>query len=610
MSLFPATKKPAKKMQMPGEGLQMAPIGIKDIIAPSSIVFSSDYLKLGERFGKAFFIFSYPRYLTTGWFTPVINMETPMDISFHIHPIDTGTTLKQLRKKLTEVQAEIMEREEKGLVRDPALEVAYQDLESLRDKLQTSQERMFRLGIYLTVYNDAQDGIQKTETELRSILESKLIYIKPTLYQQPEGFITTYPYGLDKIQAHTPMNTGPLSSTFPFVSFDLSANEGILYGINLHNNSLILFDRFSLENANSVIFAKSGAGKSFAVKLEVLRSLMVGIDGIVIDPENEFKTLTEAVDGSFLNISLASPLHINPFDLPQPRDDEPADNVLRSNVINLVGLIRILFGGLTPEEDAVMDRALSEVYAAKDITPETDPALWQERTPVMQDLESVLEGMEGTESLVRRVRKFTQGTYAQFFNQPTNVSMDKSLVVFGIRDMENELRPAAMYIIMRYVWNKIRASLKKRILIIDEAWVVMQSEDGASFLYGLCKRARKYWLGVTTISQDIGDFMKSTYGQPIITNSSLQFLMKQSSATIDAVQKVFYLTEGEKSLLLEAEVGEGLFFAGQKHVAIKVVASYIEDQIITTSPEEVLKLKRAKNEAPSEADAEATPGVM
>ena len=597
-------------MTMPGESLQMKPIGIKDIIAPSSIVFSSDYLKLGERFGKAFFIFSYPRYLSTGWFTPIINMETPMDISFHIHPIETGTTLKQLRKKLTEVQAEIMEREEKGLVRDPALEIAYQDLEGLRDKLQTSQERMFRLGIYLCVYSDEQENIQKTETELRSILESKLIYIKPTLYQQPEGFVTVYPYGLDKIQAHTPMNTGPLSSTFPFVSFDLSANEGILYGVNLHNNSLILFDRFSLENANSVIFAKSGAGKSFAVKLEVLRSLMVGVDGIVIDPENEFKTLAEAVDGSFLNMSLASPLHINPFDLPQPREDEPAENVLRSNVINLVGLIRILFGGLTPEEDAVIDRALTEVYAAKDITPETDPSLWQERTPLMQDLEAVLEGMEGTDSLVRRIRKFTQGTYAQFFNQATNVTMDKTLVVFGIRDMENELRPAAMYIIMRYVWNKIRASLKKRILVIDEAWVIMQNDDGASFLYGLCKRARKYWLGVTTISQDIGDFMRSTYGQPIITNSSLQFLMKQSSATIDVVQKVFYLTEGEKSLLLEAEVGEGLFFAGQKHVAIKVVASYIEDQIITTSPEEILKIKRAKGEAAAIEDTETTPGVM
>lgn len=587
-------------MQMPGQDLQIKQIDLKDIIAPSSIVFSSDYLKLGDRFGKAFFIFSYPRYLNTGWFTPVINMETPMDISFHIHPIETGQTLKQLRKKLTEVQAEIIEREGKGLVRDPALEVAYQDLESLRDKLQTSQERMFRLGVYLTIYDNQQENLRKIETELRSILESKLIYIKPTLYQQPEGFTTTYPYGLDKIMAHTPMNTGPLSSTFPFVSFDLSANEGILYGVNLHNSSLVLFDRFSLENANSVIFAKSGAGKSYCIKLEILRYLMAGVEAIVIDPENEFKTLSESVDGSFLNMSLASPLHINPFDLPLPREDEPAENVLRSNVINLVGLMRIIFGGLTPEEDAIIDRALTEVYAAKDITTETDPSLWRERTPLMQDLQTVLEGMEGTESLVRRIRKFTQGTYAQFFNQPTNVSTEKSLVVFGIRDMENELRPAAMYIIMRYVWNKIRAQMKKRILVIDEAWVIMQNEDGASFLYGLCKRARKYWLGVTTITQDIGDFMRSTYGMPIITNSSLQFLMKQSSATIENIQKTFFLTEGEKNLLLEAEVGEGLFFAGQKHVAIKVVASYIEDQIITTSPEEVLKIKRAKKDSSAE----------
>lgn len=597
-------------MQLPGANLQMKPIGIKDIIAPSSIVFSSDYLKLGERFGKAFFIFSYPRYLTTGWFTPVINMETPMDIAFHIHPIETGATLQQLRKKLTEVQAEIIEREEKGLVRDPALEVAYQDLENLRDKLQTSQERMFRLGLYLTTYNDTLEDIKKTETALRSILEARLIYIKPCLYQQPEGFTTVYPYGLDKIAAHTPMNTGPLSSIFPFVSFDLSANEGILYGINLHNNSLILFDRFSLENANSVIFAKSGAGKSYCVKLEILRSLMIGIDGIIIDPENEFKTLAEAVGGSFLNISLTSPLHINPFDLPLPREDESAENVLRSNVINLVGLIRIMFGGLTPEEDAIIDRALTEVYAAKDITPETDPSLWQERTPLMSDLESVLEGMEGADSLVRRLRKFTQGTYAEFFNQPTNITMEKLLVVFGIRDMENELRPAAMYIIMRYVWNKIRATMKKRILVVDEAWVIMQNEDGASFLYGLCKRARKYWLGITTISQDIGDFMRSPYGQPIITNSSLQLLMKQSTATIDDVQKLFYLTEGEKSLLLEAEVGEGLFFAGQKHVAIKVVASYMEDQIITTSPEEITKLKQIKGETPGQMPDDDTPGVI
>lgn len=595
MGFFPSKKK-KQSAGPPGQELDIKTIGVKDIIAPSSVVLSSEYLKLGEKFGKSFFIFSYPRYLNTGWFAPVINLETPMDIAFHIHPIETGTTLKQLRKKLTEVQAEIMEREEKGLVRDPALEIAYQDLESLRDKLQTSQERMFKLGIYLTVYEENLDKLRTVETTLRSILESKLIYIKPSLYQQQEGFISTCPYGIDKIQVHTPMNTGPLSSTFPFISFDLSANDGILYGINLHNNSLILFDRFSLENANSVIFAKSGSGKSYTIKLEVLRSLMLGVESIIVDPENEYRALAESVGGSFLNISLTSKNRINPFDLPIPREDEDPENVLRSNIINLVGLIRIILGGLTPEEDAIIDRALTEVYAAKDITPETDPSLWKERTPLMQDLESVLEGMEGTESLVRRIRKFTKGTYAQFFNQQSNISMDRPMIVFGIRDMENELRTAAMFIIMRYIWNKVRMSLKKRILVVDEAWWLMQTEDGASFLYGLCKRARKYWLGVTTITQDVGDFMKSTYGQPIITNSSMQFLMKQSPATIDIVQKTFNLTEGEKNLLLEAEVGEGLFFAGQKHVAVKQIASYIEDQIITTSPEEISKIKKAKSE--------------
>jgi len=585
-----------KKNAVPGQELQMKTITIKDIVAPSSIMLAPDYLKLSERCGKSFFIFSYPRYLNSGWFTPVINLDTPMDVAFHINPIDTAKTLRDLRKKLTEVQAEIMEREEKGLVRDPALEIAYQDLESLRDKLQTSTERMFRLGIYLTVYEDNFEKLRDIETTLRSILESKLVYIKPSMYQQKEGFITTCPYGLDQIQIYTPMNTGPLSSTFPFVSFDLSANEGILYGTNLHNNSLILFDRFSLENANSVIFAKSGSGKSYGVKLEILRSMMLGIDGIVVDPENEFKTLAESTGGSFLNVSLASPYHINPFDLPEPREDENPADVIRSNIINIVGLVRILLGGLNPEEDSIIDRALTEVYAAKDITPETDPQLWPERTPLMQDMEAVLEGMDGTDSLVRRIRKFTQGTYSEFFNQPTNISMEKPLVVFGIRDMENELRTAAMYIIMHYIWNKVRSKLRKRILVVDEAWVLMQSEDGASFLYGLCKRARKYWLGVSTITQDVADFMRSNYGAPIITNSSLQFLMKQSPATIDVVQKTFNLTEREKGFLLEAEIGEGLFFAGQKHVAMKVVASYIEDQIITTNPEEINKIKKAKAE--------------
>ena len=321
---------------------------------------------------------------------------------------------------------------------------------------------------------------------------------------------------------------------------------------------------------------------------------MVGVDVIILDPENEYQFLSEAVGGAFFNMSLSSPNHINPFDLPIPREDEKPADVLRSNIINLVGLLRIMLGGLTAEEDAIIDRAISETYASRDITPETDPKDWSENIPLMSDFEQVLESMEGAESLVRRVRKFTKGTFSQFFNQSTNISTDKPLVIFGIRDMEDELRPIAMFIIMRYIWNKVRSELKKRILVVDEAWWIMQTEDGASFLYGICKRARKYWLGVTTITQDVGDFMKSGYGQPIITNSSLQLLMKQSPATIDIVKKTFNLTEEEKYLLLEAEVGEGIFFAGQKHVAIKVMASYTEDQFITTSPEEVLKIKRAK----------------
>jgi type IV secretory pathway VirB4 component len=569
-------------------------LSIKDIITPSSFSLRPEYLKLGERFARTYFVFSYPRYLTTGWLSPIINLNTVIDIALHIHPVQSGTVLNQLTKKITEVQAEISEREEKGLIPDPSLETAYRDLEMLREKLITAQEKVFLLGIYITVYADDEKQLRNIETTLRSILEARLIYIKSASYQQKDGFDSTSPYGLDKLQIHNPMNTGPLSAVFPFVSFDLSSDEGILYGLNLHNNSLILFDRFTLENANEVVFGKSGSGKSYAVKLEILRYLMLGVDIIVIDPENEYQRLAETVGGSFFNFSLTGPHHINPFDLPPPREDEDPADVLRTNVINLVGLMRIMLGGLTPEEDAIIDRALTETYAAKDITPETEPSLWQSRLPLMEDFQTVLEGMEGTENLVRRIQKYTKGTFAQFFNQPTNISMEKPFVVFGIRDMEEELRPIAMFMIMRYIWNSVRAKLKKRILVIDEAWWLMQSEDGASFLYGMCKRARKYWLGITTITTDVGDFLKSAYGQPIIANSSLQLLMKQSPAAIEMVRKTFNLTEMEKEILLGGEVGEGLFFAGPKHVLMKTIASYTEDQIITTSPEEVYKIKMAK----------------
>ncbi len=569
-----------------------------DLVAPSSIEVSPNYFKVGERFAKTYFVFSYPRYLSTAWLSPVININYPLDVSFHFHPIETEKILKQLRKKVTEIQAELMENEQKGLIRDPVLETSFRDLEGLRDRLQTAQERMFHFSLYITIYGDNEKELRDMETTLRSILEARLVYIKPALYQQKEGFVSSSPYALDQLFSSTMLNTGTLASIFPFLSFDLTSNEGILYGLNKHNMSLVLFDRFTLMNANAVIFGVAGSGKSYAIKLEILRYLMLGVDMIIVDPENEYKFLSDAVGGSFFNMSLTSPHHLNPFELPKPREDERMEDVLRTNIVNLVGLMRIMLGGLTAEEDAILDRALVETYAAKDITRDSDPSFWGKKEgvtmPIFSDLEEVLSGMEGAESLNTRLQKFTRGVYAEFFNQQSNVSMQNRLVVFGIRDMEEELRPMAMFIVLKYIWKTITSELKKRILIVDEAWWLMKNEDGASFLFGTVKRARKYWLGVTTITQDVNDFIKSTYGQPIVTNSALLMLMKQSAATIDVVQKTFNLTDEERYLLLESPVGEGLFFAGTKHVAIRVVASYTEDQIITTSPEEVLRIKAEK----------------
>ena len=593
-----------RKSDIPEEIFSEEPMSITDIVSPSSIEVKPKYLNMGEVMAKTYFVFSYPRYLTTGWLSPIINLETPLDISFYFHPIPTEGILKKLRKRVTEVEAEVAERQDKGLVRDPSLEFAYQNLEDLRDKLQTAQEKMFHFSLYITVYGENEKELDDIETQLRGVLESRLVYIKPALYRQKEAFTCSAPYNLDLLMVTTLMNTAPLSSAFPFDSFDLSSNEGILYGINKHNNSLVLFDRFTLPNANSCIFAVSGAGKSYAVKLEVLRYMMMGVDAIIVDPEKEYKFLSDAVGGSYFNISLSSEHHVNPFDLPQPREDESTEDVLRTNIVNLVGLIRIMLGGLTPEEDAIIDQALTATYRAKDITADSDPSFWGRENglpfPTMSDLEEVLASMEGAESLTRRIQKFTKGTYANFFNQPSNVDMDNRLVVFGVRDMEDELKPIALFMILKYIWKSVASKLKKRILVIDEAWWIMNNEDGASFLFGTVKRARKYWLGVTTITQDVNDFMKSDYGQPIITNSSLTMLMKQSTATIDIVQKTFNLTKEEKLLLLESPVGEGVFFAGRKHILIKVLASYAEDQIITTAPEEVEKIKKAKKALESE----------
>ena len=579
---------------LPEEIYESAKLELQDIIAPSALKIESKSLNLGDKIARTFFIMSYPRFLSDNWFSPIINLDKVFDVSIFIHPIDTSLALRQFQKKVAEVQSQINVREGKGMVRDPMLDTAYQDLEGLRDSLIQAQQKMFDVSIYITVYADNELELYKVENEIKSILESKLIYIKPALFQQEEGFKSVMPLGNDLLNIHQKLNSEPLSSIFPFVSFDLTSDKGILYGVNRHNSSLVIFDRFSLENYNSVTFAKSGSGKSYATKLEILRSLMFDVDIIVIDPEREYEYLAEAVGGRYFNISLSSDHHINPFDLPIPREDESAEDVLRSNIINLVGLFRLMLGGLSPEEDSMVDRAISETYAMKDITPESDFSNIE--PPLLSDFEMVLGGMEGSDSVIQRLAKYTKGSWSTFLNRPSNVDINKKFVVFSIRDMEDELKPVAMYIVMHYIWITIRKNLKKRLLVVDEAWWMMKSEDTASFLYSIAKRGRKYYLGLSTITQDAADFMKSPYGIPIITNSSIQLLLKQSPTTIDVLQQTFNLTDEEKYLLLESGVGEGIFFAGLKHVAIKVISSYTEDQIITSDPSQILSIKKAKQD--------------
>ncbi|MFA6552324.1 MAG: DUF87 domain-containing protein [Candidatus Paceibacterota bacterium] len=592
--LKPKSKEPEISAILPEQIYQAGALELQDVIAPSAMKISPKSINLGNKIVRTFFVISYPRFLSEGWFSPIINLDRIFDISIFVHPIETAKVLRQFEKKVAEVESQIHMREEKGLVRDPMLDTAYQDLEKLRDDLIQAQEKLFDVGLYLSVYGDSEDELDKAESEIRSILESKLVYIKPALFQQDQGFRTVLPLGNDELQVHSKLNSSPLSSTFPFISFDLTSDRGILYGINRHNSSLVLFDRFSLENYNSITFAKSGSGKSYTTKLEILRTLMFDTEVIVIDPEREYEYMAEATGGKYFNISLNSEHHINPFELPNPREDESPSDVLRSNIINLVGMFRLMLGGLTPEEDAIVDRAISETYALKDITPDSD--FTDAPPPLLSDFENVLSGMQGAESLVQRISKYTRGTWAGFLNKPSNVDINSKFIVFSLRDMEEEMKPVAMYIVTHYIWNMIRKVLKKRLLVIDEAWWMMKSEDTASFLLGLAKRGRKYFLGLATITQDVDDFLKSPYGLPIITNSSIQMLLKQSPSSIDKIQQTFSLTDEEKYLLLESDVGEGIFFVGLKHVAIKVIASYTEDQIITSDPSELLAIKKAKEE--------------
>ena len=578
-------------------------VSVKDLIAPAAFKVESSFVRIGSKFVSTLYVVTYPRYISIGWFAPVINYSIPLDVAMYYYPLPSEKILKKLRNKVGSLEAQLHADAEKGAPRDVQRQTALSDIEDLRDNLTQGTEKFFQFALYITIYADDQKELEKKLEIVENIFGSKLIFTKRALFTAKHGFNSTLPLGNDELYIANNMNSSPASASFPFISSELTSDDGILYGINRHNNSLILFDRFSLQNANAVVFATSGAGKSYAIKLEVIRSLMMGTEVVIIDPEKEYQHLSEAVGGTYINLSLNSNSKVNPFDLPKglSKDMQAAD-ILRSAVITLKGLVRLMVGKLSHLEDSLVDRALLETYAKKDITADSD--LDNIDPPLMKDFEEVLEGMEGGSDLAQRVKKYTEGTFAGLFNNPTNVDVSNQLITFSVRDLEDELRPIAIYTIITYIWNLVRSQVKKRILIIDEAWWLMQHEDSAKFIYALVKRCRKYYLGVTTITQDVNDFLRSPYGQAIVTNSSLQLLLKQSPAAIELVQKTFMLTDEEKYLLLQGKVGQGIFFAGNKHVAVQIEASYTEDQLITSDPKQLLEIEEAKKEFKKEQPSE------
>lgn len=561
---------------------------VLDLISPSAIDVTTGHLQIGTKFARCFFVLVYPRIVMSGWLESIINSDLPLDLSIYIYPEGSGEVLKELRKKVGKIQASIQINQERGGARDPALETAYEDVENLRDAIQQGREKFFKVGIYITVYADNTEELEKYSQIVEGMLSRQNIILKRAALQMSDGFNSCLPIMKDDLDVTNNLNTSPLSACFPFVSSDLSSDSGILYGINRHNTSLIIFDRFELENANSLVLATSGAGKSYTVKLEILRSLMLGVSVIVIDPEQEYKDLADTVGGTYVSMSLNSPNRINPFDLPKALPGESKADILRSAVIDLIGLMKLVLGGsLTPTEVSILEQAIQQCYAKKDITVNSD--FNNIVPPTMGDLAEILSGIVGAENILQRLYRYTEGTFAGIFNQRTNINISNSFVVFNLRDLQEDLRPIAMYILLKYTWNEVRSELKKRILVVDEAWFMMQYEDSARFLFGLVKRARKYYLGVTTITQDVGDFLNSPFGRPIVSNSAMKMLLKQSPASIDAIADIFSLTKGETQVLLQSSVGQGIFFAGSRHVAIDIIAFPTEHKIITTNPEDMMK---------------------
>ncbi|HSW89520.1 MAG TPA: ATP-binding protein [Patescibacteria group bacterium] len=591
----PAVKEPAIAPEITqfSSGL----VSILDIIAPEAIEVDFTYQHINSTFTRTLFISGYPRSVPANWLSPLITFPHAMDISMYIFPVDSAKILQDLRRKITEMEAELSSDLKNGKIGNIDTEIKLEDARTIQEQLAKGAERFFQFGLYITITSDSLEDLDRTTKQVQSTLGSLLIISKKATLQMEEGFKTTLPTGVDKLSFVRNMDTTSLATTFPFTSSELTMEEGIVYGINEHNDSLVIFDRFSMENANMVVFAKSGAGKSYAIKLEAYRQMMFDTDVIVLDPEHEYEDLCKTVSGEYVNFTFDSPIKINPFDLSAVFEE--GQNELGQKILSLHTLLRIMMGEMTPQEDAILDRAIVGAYKSKGITPE--PATQSNEPPLLEDLYKVLIGMETNEAqnLAARLEKFVRGSFRGIFDQKSNFSITNHFTVFSVKELEEALRPIAMFIILDFVWTRVKKELKKRVLVIDEAWYFMKHGDSASFLHSLAKRARKYYLGITTITQDVEDFLGNEYGKAIVTNSSIQLLMKQSSAAVPKLSEVFFLSEGERRLLLAADVGEGLFFAGQNHIAIRVIASDKEHAVITTNPQEIIAKQQAEAAAAS-----------
>ncbi len=579
-----------------GEALGRGMVNIKDIIAPSAIEVDFNHIKVGGTYYRTLFVSGYPRFVGANWLSPIINFDSSLDISMFYYPVKSQGVLEDLRRKITELEATVRSDAERGKVSDPVVAAALEDANALQEQLVKGIERFFQFSFYITIPAESLEELENITKKLEGTLGSLLLISKSATLQMEQGLQSSIPAAVDKLLITRNMDTTSLATTFPFTSSDLTSDSGIMYGINKHNGSLVIFDRFSLENANSVVFAKSGSGKSYMVKLEALRSIIFGAEILIIDPEEEYRPICEALGGNYIDFSSNSPSKINPFDLSGVAVE--GENELGQKLLSLHTLLKLMLGTLNPTEEAILDRALIETYRLKGITPDPDTQLNNE-PPVMEDLYKVLLGGAEPEarSMAERLEKFIKGSMTGIFDQQSNVDFSSKMTVFSTKNLEDTLRPIAFYMILDFVWTRIKKDLKKRLLIVEEAWYLMQNKDSAQFLYGIAKRARKYYLGLTTITQDVDDFLKSEYGHAVVSNSSIQILLKQHPAAIDRLAEVFYLSEGEKRLLLAADKGEGLFFAGSNHVAIKVVASEEEHKLVTTNPEEILQMRtEAANE--------------